>query len=69
MKIIYMILGVSLSILSGCAESGSSVYHSEQARDLPVCGEIDGEKQTFPSITELSNFSGAVYLHDGPCYE
>ena len=69
MKVISFVVGVSLLILSGCAQSGSSVYHNEQARGIPVCGEVDGEKQTFPSIEELSNFSGAVYLHDGPCYE
>ena len=69
MKIVFFLFGVSLIFLSACAKStGSSVYHSEELRSVPVCGEIDGEKQTFPSMEELSNYSGASYLHDGPCY-
>ena len=70
MRIIYFIVAVLLFILSACAQSGGAVgYVDTPAEGVPVCGELDGEKQTFPSIEELSNISGASYLHDGPCYE
>ena len=66
----FLMLSISIA-LSGCLHSSTEevVYIDTPAEGVPVCGELDGEKQTFPSIEEMSNISGALYLHDGPCYE
>jgi len=64
------IFGIVASIaLSGCMQSGSNVQYEEVSNGI-VCGQLsDGEKQTFPSMNELTQAGDAQYLHDGPCYE
>ena len=68
MKILTIISVLALISLSGCMQtSGNAVYHTEGSGI--VCGQLSGgEKQTFPSLEELSQVSDAEYLHDGPCY-
>jgi len=71
MKIILLIVSFSILILTACAQSsgGAAEYIEVPAEGIPICGEVDGQKQTFPSIEELNNYGGARYLYDGPCYE
>ena len=69
MKLLTIVSVVALITVSGCMQtsSGNAVYHTEGSGI--VCGQLSGgEKQTFPSIEELSQVSDAQYLHDGPCY-
>ena len=68
MKILTIISILALISLSGCMQtSGNVIYHTEGSGI--VCGQLSGgEKQTFPSLEELSQVSDAEYLHDGPCY-
>jgi len=35
---------------------------------IAVCGEVAGEKQTYPTIGDLKN-DGAKFVSYGPCYE
>ena len=64
------IFGIVASItLSGCMQSSSNVQYEEVSNGI-VCGQLSGgEKQTFPSLNELTKVGDAQYLHDGPCYE
>lgn len=71
MKNLLIIFSISAVALSGCmmsSQSQESVMVQQEEYKGPVCGEIDGEKQTFPSLEELSNIPNAYYLHDRPCY-
>lgn len=69
MKLLIFI--ISLWTLQGCVDNtaqitGNSVQSSSQG--TIVCGELDnGERDTFPSVSEM-NANGAAYLHNGPCY-
>jgi len=59
----------TLIVMTGCVKKAPVVYE-EYDPNAPVCAELDdGTKQTFPSMQELENYSGASFLHDGPCYE
>lgn len=67
MKNLLLLGALAVVLLAGCAQSGTAVYHDANG---PVCAQLDdGSKQTFPSMQELEGYSGASYLHDGPCYE
>jgi len=69
MKNIGFIAIATLLFLNGCAQNSVEVVEYQYDSNMPVCAQIDGEKQTFPSMNELSNYSGASYLYDGPCYD
>ena len=71
MIMLFVVLTLNVLLLGGCVQSGTQelIYVDTPAEGVPVCGELDGEKQTFPSIEEMSTIPGALYLHDGPCYE
>ncbi len=68
MKFLTIASILALITFSGCMQTGgNAVYHTEGSGI--VCGQLSGgEKQTFPSLEELSQVSDAQYLHDGPCY-
>ena len=70
MKFLAIFVVVASITFSGCMQTssaGTTVYHTEGSGI--VCGQLSGgEKQTFPSLEELSQVSDAEYLHDGPCY-
>lgn len=69
MKKSLIIGAIFAALFAGCAQSttATAVYHDAQGA---VCAQLDdGSKQTFPSMQELAGYSGASYLHDGPCYE
>jgi len=51
---------------AGCANSPQVVV--EESDQIAVCGEIDGQKQTYPTVGDLHN-DGAKFLFYGPCYE
>lgn len=67
-----LLIAAAALFLAGCAQDTSNIVYEE---DIPpeaaniVCGQLSsGEKQTFPSMEELSKVKDASYLHDGPCY-
>ncbi len=67
-----LLIGSLALFLGGCAQNSENIVYEEAADDASsiVCGQFgDGQKQTFPSLEELSKVKDAVYLHDGPCYE
>ena len=69
MKILLTISIVVVTFFAGCAQTGGNVEYQEVSSGI-VCGQLSGgQKQTFPSMKELSQVSDAEYLHDGPCYE
>jgi len=68
MKFLTIFSIVASIAFNGCMQSGSHIQYQEVSNGI-VCGQLSGgEKQTFPSMNELSKVSDASYLHDGPCY-
>jgi len=63
MRGIFLIL--STIIFVGCATNSVNIDDSDQ---IAVCGEIDGQKQTYPTIGDLRS-DGAKLLYYQPCYE
>ncbi len=62
---------VSLIVLvSGCSTDSSKIDISDIPNNehFTVCGEIDGEKQSYPTIGDLKS-DGATFVSYGPCYE
>jgi len=56
--------------ISGCATTNSintSEVQIEDSDQIAVCGEVAGEKQTYPTMGDLKN-DGAKFLYYGPCY-
>ena len=69
MKILLTISIAVVTFFTGCAQTGGNVEYQEVSNGI-VCAQLSGgDKQTFPSMKELSQVTDAVYLHDGPCYE
>jgi len=67
MKLKIFLVAVSVALFQGCATS--SQYDGEIIYDnSPVCGEVGGEHNTYPSMKELEA-DGATLVSDGPCYE
>jgi len=55
--------------INGCATSNSMADVQVEDNDkIAVCGEVAGEKQTYPTMGDLKN-DGAKFLSYGPCYE
>ncbi len=50
----------------GCSTTNSEVQ-IEDNDQIAVCGEVAGEKQTYPTLGDLKN-DGAKLLYYGPCY-
>jgi PBP1b-binding outer membrane lipoprotein LpoB len=62
------ILAISLALFfAGCATNTPEVEIDDNAQ-IAVCGEVDGQKQTYPTIADLKN-DGAKLLYYEPCYE
>jgi len=54
--------------INGCATSNSMADVQVEDNDkIAVCGEVAGEKQTYPTMGDLKN-DGAKFLSYGPCY-
>ena len=69
MKILIIFSIAVATFFTGCVQTNGNVEYQEVSSGI-VCGQLaGGEKQTFPSMKELSQVSDAEYLHDGPCYE
>lgn len=69
MKNLILLSILSTALFTGCIKTAEKVEYQEVSSGI-VCGQLgDGQKQTFPSMKELSSVSDAVYLHDGVCYE
>jgi len=69
MKFITLFTILASIYLSGCMQTSNSNIEYQEVSNGIVCGQLSGgEKQTFPSLEELSRVSDAEYLHDGPCY-
>jgi len=69
MKKISLILVATL--FWGCSVSNSNLNQSAEVEEndkIAVCGEIAGDKQTYPTLGDLHN-DGAKFLYYGPCYE
>jgi len=63
MKISLLTLVVFL--LCGC--SNNSTIEVEDNDQVTVCGKVEGEKQTYPTLGDLKA-DGAKLLYYGPCY-
>ena len=63
------IFAIIAIIFSACSLSNNQFNSAEEIIDdqSPICGELNGEHQTFPSYKELIK-QGATVVHDGPCY-
>ncbi len=69
MKIITLVSIVA--IISGCATSNYETEAQVEFSDsdkVVVCGEVGGEKQTYPTFGDLKA-DGANFLFYGPCYQ
>jgi len=68
MKSYAFLLAISSIFLSSCATSTQSedVQISDTDK-VVVCGEVDGQKQTYPTLGDLKN-DGAKFISYGPCY-
>ncbi len=70
MKILLFVLAILA--VNGCSSTTTnsvnynSVSVESRAQNI-VCGIVDGQKQTYPSMKELEN-DGADFSHYGPCY-
>ena len=54
--------------INGCATSNANTDVQVEDNDkIAVCGEVAGEKQTYPTMGDLKN-DGAKFLSYGPCY-
>ena len=63
MKIFTLIL--STTLFWGCATNNE--VKVEDNDQIAVCGEVAGEKQTYPTLGDLKA-DGAKLLYYGPCY-
>jgi len=54
-------------IFVGCATNTATV-ELEDNDQIAICGELDGQKQTFPTLGDLKS-EGAKFLYYGPCQE
>ena len=55
--------------IGGCATSNSMADVQVEDNDkIAVCGEVGGDKQTYPTMGDLKS-DGAKFLSYGPCYE
>jgi hypothetical protein len=56
----------------GCATTNSNIDTEasgiSENDKIAVCGEVAGEKQTYPTLGDLHN-DGAVFKYYGPCYD
>jgi len=64
MRIFTLIL--STTLFWGCATTNNEVQ-IEDNDQIAVCGEVAGEKQTYPTVGDLKA-DGAKLLYYGPCY-
>jgi uncharacterized lipoprotein YajG len=60
------ILALATLLLIGCANTNNTV-EVEDNDQIAVCGSIDNEKQTYPTLGDLKA-DGAKFLFYGPCY-
>ena len=69
MKLKITIFALISLFFTACSFSNSQTINPDEIIDdnAPICGEINGEHQTFPSYKELLK-QGATVVHDGPCY-
>jgi len=68
MKVTITAILVAMAI-NGCATSNANTDVQVGDNDkIAVCGEVAGEKQTYPTMGDLKN-DGAKFLSYGPCYE
>ena len=68
MKIILLVSIVA--VISGCATSNYGTEAQGEFSDsdkVVVCGLVDGEKQTYPTMGDLKS-DGAQFQFYGPCY-
>jgi len=67
MKITFVAILVALTFNS-CATTNNQVNVEVEDNDkIAVCGEVDGQKQTYPTMGDLKN-DGAKFISYGPCY-
>jgi hypothetical protein len=70
------ILILATVFFSGCLSTSyvpvdntqEEVVGLEDNDKIAVCGEVAGEKQTYPTLGDLKN-DGAKFVSYGPCYE
>ncbi len=68
MKNIIFLLAIA-NFLTSCATNNENIEVQVDDNDkIAVCGEVEGEKQTYPTLGDLKN-DGAKFLFYGPCYE
>jgi hypothetical protein len=60
------LLALTTLLLIGCANTNNTV-EVEDNDQIAVCGSIDNEKQTYPTLGDLKA-DGAKFLFYGPCY-
>jgi outer membrane biogenesis lipoprotein LolB len=60
------LLALATLLLIGCANTNNTV-EVEDNDQIAVCGSIDNEKQTYPTLGDLKA-DGAKFLFYGPCY-
>ncbi len=60
------ILALATLLLIGCANTNNTV-EVEDNNQIAICGSIDNEKQTYPTLGDLKA-DGAKFLFYGPCY-
>jgi hypothetical protein len=66
MRIFTLIL--STTLFWGCATTTTNnEVQIEDNDQIAVCGEVAGEKQTYPTLGDLKA-DGAKVLYYGPCY-
>ena len=65
MKILFFIFATAL--FWGCATNNTAVNIDDNDQ-IAVCGEVNGQKQTYPTIGDL-RADGAKLLYYEPCYE
>ncbi len=54
--------------LISCTNNSLSNIQIEDNDKIAICGELNGQKQTFPTMKDLKE-NGAKFLFYGPCYE
>jgi len=60
--------GGCLSTNNAQLETQEEVVGLDDNDKFAVCGEVAGEKQTYPTLGDLKN-DGAKFVSYGPCYE
>ena len=66
MKTTLLILATAL--FWGCATTSNPEVVLDDNDQIAVCGEVNGQKQTYPTIGDL-RADGAKLLYYEPCYE